>query len=85
MEDVPQPRSSPYSVQDEVFIYIGPDDPDKDYHGLHCEVVESFEDDLDRETERDLDRFSYVLREIESGDILPISFRHQDLVPKDIN
>ena len=76
MEDVPQPSSSPYCVNDDMSVYIGFDDPDGEYHGIRCEVVERFEDDLDRETERDLDRFSYVLRDIESGDILPVSLRH---------
>lgn len=81
MEDIPQPSSDPYTVGDRVEIYVGPDDADARFHGTVCEVVEVQSDDLDAETGRTTDAYSYSLRAVTSDDILPISFRHHDLVP----
>jgi hypothetical protein len=81
MQDIPQPADDPYSPGDRVKIYIGPEDPDSQYHGLVCEILEVLKDDLDTETGRDLDAYSYRVRNDESNTELPISFRHRDLVP----
>ena len=81
MDDVPQPASDSYSVGDRVQIYIDPDDPDVQYHGVVCEIIEILSDDLDAETGRATDAYSYVLRDVEANEVIPISFRHRDLVP----
>jgi hypothetical protein len=81
MTDIPQPSDDPYSIGDRVQVYIGPDDPDSEYHGTVCEVVEIIEDDLDIETGRGLDAYSYKIQSSETDTLLPISFRHRDLVP----
>jgi ribosomal protein L21E len=81
MKGVPHPSDDPYAVGDQVRIYIGPDDPDSQYHGRVCEVVEVVEDNLDVETNRALDKCSYKLRGNETESVLPITFRHPDLVP----
>lgn len=81
MEDIPQPASESYSVGDRVEIYLDASDPDSQYHGVVCEVTEVVEDDLGVETGRSIDAYSYSLREAETEDKVPISFRHNDLVP----
>jgi hypothetical protein len=81
MTDIPQPSDEAYSVGDQVKVYIGPDDPDSEYHGTVCEVVSIIEDDLDIETGRHSDAYSYKVRSSETDTLLPISFRHRDLVP----
>lgn len=81
MEDIPQPASDPYSVGDRVKIYVGSDDPDSRYHGIVCEIVSILTNDLGAETGRAIDAYSYTVEGIESGEELPISFRHRDLVP----
>jgi len=81
MEDIPQPKSDSYTVGDQVKIYIKSDDPDSRYHGVVCEIQSVRTDDLGVETGRSLDVYSYTVQEIQSGDELPISFRHRDLVP----
>lgn len=80
MEDIPQPASDQYSVDDRVKIYVGSDDPDSRYHGVVCEIISIRRDDLGEETGRTIDAYSYTFQEIESGEVLPISFRHRDLV-----
>ncbi len=81
MEDIPQPASDPYAVGDRVQIYISFDDPDSRYHGVVCEINEVLTDDLSAETGRTTDAYSYTLQDVETGEELPISFRHRDLVP----
>jgi len=81
MEDVPQPASELYSVGDWVRVYIDSNDVDAQYHGVVCEVVEVFTDDLGVETGRTTDAHSYSLRDVETNEELPITFRHRDLVP----
>lgn len=81
MADIPQPAKTTYSFGEVVQIYIGPDDPDAQYHGMVCKITDVMVDDLDTETGRDLDAYSYRLRAIETDKELPISFRHRDLVP----
>ena len=81
MGEIPQPSPEPYSEGEKVRIYLGPDDPDDRFHGWVCEVIDVYRDDLNIETERSLDSYSYTLRKIEDGEKLPIPFRHRDLVP----
>lgn len=81
MEDIPQPSSDAYTVGDRVKIYLDSSDPDAQYHGMVCEVLEVLADDLDAETERPIDSYSYILRGVETDEELPISFRHRDLIP----
>lgn len=81
MKDIPQPSRGPYSVGDQVQIYIDSDDTDSRFHDMVCEVTEVLRDDLDAETGRSTDAYSYILRDIESNEELSITFRHHDLVP----
>lgn len=81
MKDIPQPASEPYSKGDQVKIYIDSTDPDAEYHGTVCEVIAVLNDDLNTETGRNTDAYSYRLRGVTSGAELPILFRHHDLVP----
>ncbi len=81
MEDIPQPAPDPYTLGDEVQIYLDPTDPDAHTHGTVCEVVDVLADDLDVQTDRPTDAYSYRLEELETGETLPLAFRHQDLVP----
>lgn len=83
MEDIPQPAPDPYDRGDVVRVYLDPSDPDSRFHDTRCAVVDWFIDDLDRETDRPLDRLTYRVRDVESGDVLPVDFRHSDLVPID--
>lgn len=64
MKDIPQPSSDPYSVGDRVEIYVGPDDADARFHRTVCEVAEVHSDDLNAETGRTTDAYSYTLRTV---------------------
>lgn len=79
--DIPQPAPEAYSVGDRVSIYLGEDDPDSNYHGVVAVVVERMQDSLGEVTDRDLDKYTYRVRAVDSGEKLPIDFRHSDLVP----
>lgn len=81
MEDIPQPSRDSYSVGEKVQVYISPIDLDSRFHGAVCEVVDVRVDDLDSETGRSTDAYSYTLQYADSENILPMSFRHQDLTP----
>jgi hypothetical protein len=83
MEDIPQPASRPYSAGDRVQIYVESRDLDSKYHGTICEVVDVHTDDLNRETGRENDAYSYELKTVDTDEKLPITFRHRDLVPAD--
>jgi len=80
MENIPQPSDSPYEVGQRVRIYLSDDDMDAQYHGLVCEVIGDEPDDLGDLTGRDVDSHHYRLRRVDTGDELPLSFRHEDLV-----
>ena len=67
MRDIPQPSSNPYDPGDIVRVYPDLDDPDSRFHGVRCEVVGRFADDLDRETGRDSNQFTYRVRTIEAA------------------
>ncbi|UTF53265.1 hypothetical protein [Natronosalvus rutilus] len=62
---------------------MGEDDADSRFHGSKCVVVDCFEDDLNEETGRTLDRYSYRIRPVDGENPLPVGFRHFDLVPVD--
>jgi hypothetical protein len=81
MKNIPQPADDPYSSGDQVRVYFSEDDPDAEYHALVCEVVDDTPDDLDRLSGRELDKHQYKIRHVDTGQILPIHFRHSDLVP----
>jgi hypothetical protein len=81
MCDPPQPASTPYNLGDTVRIYLSPNDPDSQYHGLECEIANRFEDELDAETGRELDKFTYRVRHLDTDATLDVEFRHRDLVP----
>lgn len=80
MTEIPQPSTDPYSIGDRVRIYLDPNDHDAEYHGLVCEVTEVFTDELDSETGRSLDSYSYGVVTLETSREIPVSFRHRDLV-----
>jgi hypothetical protein len=77
----PQPASEPYSSGDSVTVYVADDDVDAEYHGTECTVVNRFTDDLNTETDRETDQYTYRLEAKATGDVLPVDFRHADLVP----
>ena len=80
MEDVPQPVPESYSPGDQVQIYLDPTDPDAHTHSTVCEITDVLEDDLNTETGRSTDAYSYRLRDLETDEKLPLAVRHQDLV-----
>lgn len=81
MEGIPQPSRDSYTVDDRLEIFVRSDDVDDRFHGTDCEVGEVHSDDHDVETGRTTDTYPYSLRAVTSDDVLPISFRHHDLVP----
>lgn len=80
MADVPQPSPEPHEPGDEVRVYESESDPDDRFQGLVCTVVERLEEGSDAETEDDLDRYSYRLENADTGEELPTTFDHSDLV-----
>lgn len=83
MEDIPQPPPKPYNPGDYVRVCLDPDDPDSKHHGVDGVVVERSEDSMHRETGRDLDKYSYTIRQVGEKDLFGVEFRHFDLVPID--
>lgn len=81
MENIPQPSDTPYEPGDVVRIYLSDDDLDSHYHGFVCEIVDDDPDDLGGMTGREIDDHHYQLRRVETDEILPLRFRHSDLVP----
>lgn len=81
MEDIPQPAPDPYSEGDVVCVVVGPDDPDAQFHGQCVEVIDVLTDDLNVTTDRKLDRYTYRVRRVDTEEVLPVQFRHGDLVP----
>ena len=77
---IPQPASEPYNPGDRVQVYLDKSDPDVEHHGTECVVIERLQDDLSVETGRELDQYSYRVETQETGEELPMSFRHSDLV-----
>lgn len=81
MTDIPQPAREPYGPGDRVTVYINSDDADAEHHGKTCVIVDRFTDDLHSETGRDLDQYYYRVKRPGTGEVLPVDFRHRDLVP----
>lgn len=81
MEDIPQPARDPYEPGDHVTVYLSADDPDAEYNDHDCRVIEVLTDDLNRETKRDIDAYSYHVEDVETEEELPVAFRHRDLIP----
>lgn len=81
MADIPQPSKESYEVGDVVQVYLDSDDVDARYHGEVVEIESVLTDDLGSETQRKLDSYSYKVRSTNSNEVLPVSFRHRDLVP----
>jgi hypothetical protein len=81
MEDVPQPADAPYQPGDRVKVYLAEGDPDAEHHGRVCVVEERLADNLDCETGRQFDGHLYRLTDADTGETLPVDFRHRDLVP----
>ena len=77
----PQPASDPYSKGDQVTVYVGEHDTDVRYHGVRCVVTDRLEDDLNTETGRDCDQYLYRVKRHSTGEVLPVDFRHSDLIP----
>lgn len=82
MADVPQPAPEPYAPGDEVRVYVSEGDADDDVQGLECTVIERLEEDADPDGKPcdDLDRYSYRVEDIDTGEELPTAFDHSDLV-----
>lgn len=81
MEDIPQPAREPYEPGNHVTVYLSADDPDAEYSDHDCRVIEVLTDDLNRETKRATDAYSYRVEDVETEEELPVVFRHRDLVP----
>jgi len=81
MEEIPQPAPDPHEPGDTVQVYVSPGDPDSPHHGVEVEVIDVFADDLHRETGREMDRYFYRVRRVDSNTILDVEFRHRDLAP----
>lgn len=56
-------------------------DLDAHTHGTVYEITDVLTDDLDTETGRPTDAYSYRLQDLETDETLPMTVRHQDLVP----
>lgn len=80
MADVPQPSPEPYEPGDEVRVYVTEGEADDKNQGRVCIVSERFKDDSDGEPEDDLDRYSYRLEDVDTGEELSVTFSHSDLV-----
>ena len=83
MEDIPQPSTEPYSPGDKVRVYISENDPDARHHDTKCRVIARYEDSLGEETGRPLDSYSYRVKNVGTGEVLDVQFRHSDIVPAD--
>jgi len=81
MNEVPQPASDPYSVGDRIKVYLGKRDHDSEHHGKRGVIAQRSVDDLGRETGRELDSYSYRIKDGDTA--LEVWFRHSDLVPID--
>lgn len=70
---------TPYTPGDVVEIRIADDDLDSQYNGVTCEIIDDTTDDLDTLTGNEKDKHHYAVRDVETGEQLPIDFRHDDL------
>lgn len=87
MTDDPEPPDEPYEVGDCVQVRLADEDADSPFEDTVGRVVHVFTDEPgaepDPDADRELDRASYRLEDTESGEQLPIVFRHRDLIPAD--
>ncbi len=83
----PTPPAEPYAVDDRVRVRLADEGAESSYEGTSCRVVHVFtpkpddgsEDDADRQ--REMDAAAYRLEDESSGEVLPVVFRHRDLIP----
>lgn len=87
MSDTPTPPDDPYSIGDPVRVRLADDDAENPFEDIVARVAHVFVDEPGTESEidenRELDRASYRLEDTESGERLPVVFRHRDLIPAD--
>ena len=83
----PTPKSEPYAVDDRVRVHLADEEAEIPYEGAICRVVHAFtprpddESEEGTETRREMDEAAYRLEDESSGEVLPVVFRHRDLVP----
>lgn len=73
------PREIGYSVGSLVEITINEADIDSEYNGQTCKILSNSPDDLHELTGDETDKHHYELQNVETGETLPLSFRHNDL------
>jgi hypothetical protein len=64
--EIPQLAPEPYAPGDQVRTYLDPAAPDAHTHGTVCELTDVLTDDLETETGRSIDAYSYRLRDPET-------------------
>jgi hypothetical protein len=91
MPNTQPPPEEPHDVGDRVRVRLADADAESPFDGAICRVVHVFVDGPERDEvadggsdpEREMDRASYRLENIESGEVLPVVVRHRDVVPAD--
>jgi hypothetical protein len=91
MTDTPTPPEEPYDVGDRVRVRLADEDAESPFEETVGRVVHVFADDsgpdpdpeTDPDPDRELARAAYRLEDAESGETLPVVFRHRDLVSTD--
>jgi hypothetical protein len=79
--------TTPYEIGDRVRISLADEDAESQFEDRICRVVHRFTRDPEtppqREPgqEREMDRAAYRLEDAETGQTLPVVFRHRDLAP----
>jgi len=82
MNDDAQPADDPYAVGDRVRVRIADSDAESEFDGRLCRVEHAFTDGPDDPGDgREAARAAYRLSEADTGESLPVVFRHRDLVP----
>lgn len=71
----------PYAIGTEVEITIPGVDIDSRFDGVECEITGRTTDDLHKLTLNERDKYHYDVQQLETGESLPLSFRHDDLTP----
>lgn len=81
MTDHTQPAADPYAVGDRVRVRIADSDAESEFDGRVCRVEHVFTDGPEDAADgRETARAAYRLTDAETGDSLPVVFRHRDLV-----
>jgi hypothetical protein len=76
-----------HDIGDRVRVSLADDDAESRFEDRICRVVHRFTRDPETppqrepEQEREMDRAAYRLEDVETGQTLPVIFRHRDLVP----